>query len=170
MTEAVVLWGTQSNGETLPVQVNEFGQLVAKPLAGTEGPAGPEGPQGPPGQDSQVPGPEGPQGPPGPEGPQGPEGPPPDMSTFSMIKSIQHVTYVMPRNQQDKFLSISMVNSSKSFVSFGGQSAEKQSSEEDQLVPPCLVAVTMDSGSRVRISRGDGIHQVTVAFDVVEFN
>ena len=43
MTDPVVLLGTQSNGETLPVQVNELGQLVA------EGLQGPEGPQGPPG-------------------------------------------------------------------------------------------------------------------------
>lgn len=38
-----ILFGTQSNGETLPVEVNEFGQLVAK---GIEGPQGPEGPPG----------------------------------------------------------------------------------------------------------------------------
>ena len=38
-----ILLGTQSNGETLPVQVNELGQLVAK---GIEGPPGPEGPPG----------------------------------------------------------------------------------------------------------------------------
>ena len=41
-----ILLGTQSNGETLPVQVNEFGQLVAK---GIDGSTGPEGPPGPPG-------------------------------------------------------------------------------------------------------------------------
>lgn len=50
-----ILYGTQSNGETLPVQVNEFGQLVAQPLPGTQGPPGPEGPEGP----------AGPEGPPG---------------------------------------------------------------------------------------------------------
>ena len=38
-----ILYGTQSNGDTLPVEVNEFGQLVAK---GIEGPPGPEGPPG----------------------------------------------------------------------------------------------------------------------------
>ena len=52
-----ILYGTQSNGETLPVQVNEFGQLVAQPLSGSQGPQGPQGPEGP-------------------EGPQGPEGEP----------------------------------------------------------------------------------------------
>ena len=56
MTDPVVLHGTQSNGETLPVQVNSFGQLVAEGLTGAEGPEGPEGPQGP----------AGPEGPPGP--------------------------------------------------------------------------------------------------------
>lgn len=50
-----ILYGTQSTGETLPVQVNEFGQLVAQPLPGTQGPPGPTGPEGP----------QGPEGPPG---------------------------------------------------------------------------------------------------------
>ena len=48
MTEPVILLGTQSNGETLPVQVDAFGRLVAEGLQGT---AGPEGPEGPPGVD-----------------------------------------------------------------------------------------------------------------------
>ena len=43
MTDPVILLGTQSNGETLPVQVNQFGQLVAE---GLQGPPGPEGPSG----------------------------------------------------------------------------------------------------------------------------
>ncbi len=46
MTDPVILLGTQSNGETLPVQVNSFGQLVAEGLQGSEGPEGPEGPAG----------------------------------------------------------------------------------------------------------------------------
>ena len=62
MTEPVVLYGTQSNGETLPVQVDAFGRLVA------------EGLQGPPGQD----GAQGSQGPPGPPGPPGEIDLPPD--------------------------------------------------------------------------------------------
>lgn len=49
MTDPVILLGTQSNGETLPVQVDGFGRLVAEGLQGSEGPRGPEGPQGPPG-------------------------------------------------------------------------------------------------------------------------
>jgi len=32
MTNPVILLGTQSNGETLPVQVDEFGRLVAEGL------------------------------------------------------------------------------------------------------------------------------------------
>ena len=55
MTDPVILLGTQSNGETLPVQVDAFGRLVAEGLQGPEGPEGPEGPQGP-------------EGPPGPGG------------------------------------------------------------------------------------------------------
>ena len=46
MTEPVILLGTQSNGETLPVQVDAFGRLVAEGLQGSEGPEGPEGPPG----------------------------------------------------------------------------------------------------------------------------
>ena len=38
-----ILYGTQSNGETLPVEVIEFGHLVAKGIAGTTGPPGPPG-------------------------------------------------------------------------------------------------------------------------------
>ena len=49
MTDPVILLGTQSNGETLPVQVNQYGQLVAEGLQGSEGPEGPEGPPGEPG-------------------------------------------------------------------------------------------------------------------------
>ena len=46
MTDPVILLGTQSNGETLPVQVDAFGRLVAEGLQGSEGPQGPEGPAG----------------------------------------------------------------------------------------------------------------------------
>jgi len=38
-----ILYGTQSNGETLPVLVDQFGNLLAK---GIEGPPGPPGPPG----------------------------------------------------------------------------------------------------------------------------
>ena len=38
-----ILYGTQSNGETLPVEVNEFGQLIAKGIEGEQGPPGPPG-------------------------------------------------------------------------------------------------------------------------------
>jgi len=41
-----ILYGTQSNGETLPVQVNEFGQLVAQGLPGEKGEKGDTGDKG----------------------------------------------------------------------------------------------------------------------------
>lgn len=41
-----ILFGTQSNGETLPVLVDQFGNLLAKGIEGAEGPPGPEGPPG----------------------------------------------------------------------------------------------------------------------------
>lgn len=46
MTNPVILLGTQSNGETLPVQVDATGRLVAEGLQGVEGPEGPKGEQG----------------------------------------------------------------------------------------------------------------------------
>ena len=62
MTDPVILLGTQANGETLPVQVNEFGQLVAQGLDGAKGEPGDPGepgekgepgPKGDPGQDGE---------------------------------------------------------------------------------------------------------------------
>lgn len=50
-----ILYGTQSNGETLPVLVDQFGNLVAKGIEGQPGQPGQPGEQGPPG----------PEGPPG---------------------------------------------------------------------------------------------------------
>jgi hypothetical protein len=41
-----ILYGTQSNGETLPVQVNETGQLVARGLQGEKGDKGDDGEKG----------------------------------------------------------------------------------------------------------------------------
>ena len=58
MTNPVILLGTQSNGETLPVQVDATGRLVAEGLQGQQGQQGEPGIQGPPG-------PEGPPGSPG---------------------------------------------------------------------------------------------------------
>lgn len=55
MTDPVVLYGTQSNGETLPVQVDDTGRLVAEGLPGPDGPQGPQGPQGPPGTGIDLP-------------------------------------------------------------------------------------------------------------------
>lgn len=38
-----ILFGTTADGETLPVEVNEFGQLIAEGIPGQEGPPGPPG-------------------------------------------------------------------------------------------------------------------------------
>lgn len=53
-----ILFGTQSNGETLPVQVNSFGQLVAQGLDGATGEKGDKGDPGEKGEkgDPGVPG------------------------------------------------------------------------------------------------------------------
>ena len=50
MTNPVILLGTQSNGETLPVQVDPTGRLVAEGLQGPQGDPGEQGPPGDPGQ------------------------------------------------------------------------------------------------------------------------
>ena len=64
MTNPVILLGTQSNGETLPVQVDATGRLVAEGLPGEPGQPGQPGEPGPPGQPGE----------PGPPGPGVPEG------------------------------------------------------------------------------------------------
>jgi hypothetical protein len=56
-----ILYGTQSNGETLPVLVDQFGNLLAKGIDGEPGKDGAPGGQGPQGD----PGGQGPQGDPG---------------------------------------------------------------------------------------------------------
>lgn len=61
MTEPVILYGTQSTGETLPVQVDATGRLVAEGLPGQQGEQGPQGEKG----DKGDPGEPGPPGPPG---------------------------------------------------------------------------------------------------------
>ena len=38
-----ILYGTTADGDSLPVEVNEFGQLIAQGLQGQEGPPGPPG-------------------------------------------------------------------------------------------------------------------------------
>ena len=55
MTNPVILLGTQSNGETLPVQVDATGRLVAEGLQGIEGPPGPPGEPGADGGDFPLP-------------------------------------------------------------------------------------------------------------------
>jgi hypothetical protein len=67
-----ILYGTQSNGETLPVLVDQFGNLLAKGIKGDPGQPGDPGTPGEPGG-------EGPPGPPGTPGegvplPYGPDG------------------------------------------------------------------------------------------------
>ena len=42
-----ILYGTTADGQSLPVQVNEFGQLVAQGVPGAQGEPGPPGPEGP---------------------------------------------------------------------------------------------------------------------------
>ena len=50
-----ILYGTTSTGDTLPVQVDQAGRLVAEGLEGAPGPEGPEGPPGPTGPPIDLP-------------------------------------------------------------------------------------------------------------------
>ena len=70
MTNPVILLGTQSNGETLPVQVDDTGRLVAEGLQGPPGDPGQPGQPGEPG----TPGEPGQPGEPGPPGEPGKDG------------------------------------------------------------------------------------------------
>ena len=70
MTNPVVLLGTQSNGETLPVQVDATGRLVAEGLEGQPGEAGEKGDKG----DKGDPGDPGTPGAPGADGNDGEDG------------------------------------------------------------------------------------------------
>ena len=70
MTNPVVLLGTQSNGETLPVQVDDTGRLVAEGLTGQPGEQGEKGEKG----DKGDPGDPGAPGAPGADGNDGADG------------------------------------------------------------------------------------------------
>ena len=70
MTNPVILLGTQSNGDTLPVQVDGTGRLVAEGLQGEPGAPGAPGEPGTPG----APGAPGEPGPPGQPGADGADG------------------------------------------------------------------------------------------------
>lgn len=50
-----ILYGTQSNGETLPVLVDQYGNLIAKGIDGAPGEPGEPGPPGPPGGEFPLP-------------------------------------------------------------------------------------------------------------------
>lgn len=50
-----ILYGTTADGQSLPVQVNEFGQLVAQGLPGPQGEQGEQGEPGPPGNGGVLP-------------------------------------------------------------------------------------------------------------------
>ncbi len=75
-----ILFGTTSDGTTLPVQVNALGQLVAQGMDGAQGPEGPQGEQGPDG-------PKGDKGDPGEPGADGTNGVAESMGSWSPVFS-----------------------------------------------------------------------------------
>lgn len=96
MTNPVILYGTQSNGETLPVQVDETGRLVAEGLPGPEGPQGEQGPQGEP----------------GPAGEPGSGGSEPPTTTHVLAELGRDVSFI--------YVQIPAVDLSKSWIETGG--------------------------------------------------
>ena len=149
-----ILFGTTAEGETLPVEVNEFGQLVAKGLPGEEGP------QGPPGL---------PQLPPDPS-----EG---DALVWNngqlswgsagmSIASIQRGASTLQSNQYTQTVSISFVDPSKALVTNLGTTTGSPGAEGT----PTDIAVTLDSGSRLLLTHATGAPlEGKVFWQVVEY-
>ena len=74
MTDTFRLVGTDSDGNSVPILVDETGRMVVRNDPGPTGPTGPAGPAGADGAAGAA-GPQGPQGDQGPAGPTGPAGP-----------------------------------------------------------------------------------------------
>ncbi len=138
-----ILYGTTADGDSLPVEVNEFGQLVAQGLPGE------------PGQ-------------PGPPGPPGTGELPPDPSNGDIlvwendqlawqkpssgmqIRQIQRGITALSQNNAELLVSISVVDPAKSVMSYLGFTAGNTTAAGG-LAP---INVSLNSGSRVLISRG----------------
>lgn len=142
MTDPVVLYGTQSNGDTLPVQVDATGRLVAE---GLEGPQGPQGEQGP-------------------EGPPGPAGEP-----VSPVKSVQHIQVDVRPGEVGKLVSISFVDPNKTILTLLG-SYSNPSNPGSWFGTSYGYSISLDSGSRVAVNRADFQTTGIISFDVIEYS
>lgn len=142
MTDPVVLYGTQSNGETLPVQVDATGRLVAEGLEGPQGPQGEEGPEGPP-------------GPPG--------------ETVSPVKSVQHLQVNVRPGEVGKTVNISFVDPTKTMLTLLG-SYSSPSDPAQWFGTNYGYSISLDSGSRVAVNRADVQTTGIISFDVIEYS
>lgn len=142
MTNPVVLYGTQSNGETLPVQVDATGRLVAEGL----------------------------EGPPGPEGPEGPEGPPGPAGEASVTKSIQHVNCQMSSNSFTLRQTIVPVNDSKAFISLCGYAPQQPGDPNQNWEAATTATLSFIGPNSIEITRAQIGVTMNIAFDVIEFN
>jgi hypothetical protein len=135
-----ILYGTTADGESLPVQVNEFGQLVAQGLEGAQGPQGEQGLQGEPG----------PAGEPG-----------------TVIRSIQHVQASIDSGLGTALVNIVPVDEAKSFVQYNGQTISYASTSQKEWNND--VALYLVGSSRVEILRQVSAGSAVVYFSVIEY-
>ena len=150
-----ILFGTTAEGETLPVEVNEFGQLVAKGLPGEEGPPGPPGlpelPPDPSEGDALV----------------WVNGQLAWGSSGMSIKSIQRGSSLANNSQYESTVSINPVDPSKTLVTNLGWAGGAPSASN----PPTSIAISLDSASRLRITHAvTGAPDGKVSWEVVEYS
>lgn len=147
-----ILYGTTAEGDSLPVEVNNLGQLVA------EGLPGPPGPDGPPGIGELPPDPV--------EGDtliwkDGQLVWEPASGGGMQIKQIQRGFIVMLVGQPEVLASISFVDPAKSLLTMLGFTAF-----QDQQG----VAISLDSGSRIlAIRTGDAGPTTKVSYELIEY-
>lgn len=150
-----ILFGTTAEGETLPVEVNEFGQLVAEGLPGEAGPPGPPGL---------------PELPPNPsqgdvlvwENDQLSWGTP---QGGMEIKSIQRGVVAIQGGKVEIFAAINFVDPAKSLLSLNGFTLTGVQGVTN------TVRINLDSGSRIYALKGGEISSTLVfSYELVEYS
>lgn len=136
-----VLFGTTSDGDTLPVQVNESGQLVAQGVPGPPGPAGPEGPEGPPG---------------------------PAGGLTTVLSSLQHVSHFEDAPLPVFFVNIAPVDEARAYINHTGEVWTYRNATDAGKTTH--LSLTLVGSSRVQVAITGEAKDLTVTFDVIELN
>ena len=150
-----ILYGTTAEGESLPVEVNNLGQLVA------EGLPGPDGPPGPPGVGELPPDPV--------EGDaliwQNGELVWGSVSGGGMqIKKIQRGVVLLGPADPEVFATVATVDPALSLLSLNGFTSDVGSSS------PLTVRINLDGATRIYVQKkGGGQSSVFVQFELVEY-